>query len=186
MAQKSGWKSCTEVNWQRLICFRYKFQLNNIFFVCTNSNVDYVDTWKAMERLVDLGLVKSIGISNFNSEQIQRVLNVARIKPVLNQVRNLCINFCFKHFEVGSTAHLKKQLYSIEITMSFFNNTDWNCISHFEDRVFTYHQPTEIEQILQRPWHLSSWFLSVGPSESIVTHSSSHFRSAGKSHCWQT
>lgn len=56
-------------------------------FVCFNcSDVDYVDTWKAMERLVELGLVKSIGISNFNSEQIKRILNVARIKPVVNQV----------------------------------------------------------------------------------------------------
>lgn len=39
-----------------------------------------------MEKLVDLGLVKSIGISNFNSEQIARIMNGARIKPVVNQV----------------------------------------------------------------------------------------------------
>lgn len=50
------------------------------------SNVDYVDTWKAMEKLVESGLVKSIGVSNFNSEQITRILSVARIKPVMNQV----------------------------------------------------------------------------------------------------
>lgn len=50
------------------------------------SDVDYLDTWKAMEPLVDLGLVKSIGVSNFNSEQIQRVLDNCRIKPVVNQV----------------------------------------------------------------------------------------------------
>jgi aldehyde reductase len=50
------------------------------------SDVDYVDTWKAMEECVKLGLTKSIGLSNFNSEQIQRVLDVATIKPVVNQV----------------------------------------------------------------------------------------------------
>ena len=33
-----------------------------------------------------LGLARSIGVSNFNSEQIKRVLDVATIKPVVNQV----------------------------------------------------------------------------------------------------
>ena len=50
------------------------------------SDVDYVDTWKALEEAVDLGLVKSIGISNFNVAQTKRILDVARIKPVTNQV----------------------------------------------------------------------------------------------------
>jgi len=50
------------------------------------STADYVDTWKEMEKLVSLGLVKSIGVSNFNSEQIKRVLAVAKIPPVTNQV----------------------------------------------------------------------------------------------------
>lgn len=39
-----------------------------------------------MEECVNLGLVKSIGISNFNSEQIERLCQVAKIKPVCNQV----------------------------------------------------------------------------------------------------
>ncbi|XP_058467132.1 aldo-keto reductase family 1 member B1-like, partial [Malaya genurostris] len=50
------------------------------------SDVDYVDTWKAMEKLVELGLTKSIGISNFNSKQVERILAIAKIKPVTNQV----------------------------------------------------------------------------------------------------
>ncbi|KAL0808357.1 hypothetical protein ABMA28_012840 [Loxostege sticticalis] len=50
------------------------------------SNVDFVDTWKAMEPLVGEGLVKSIGVSNFNMRQISRLLDSAVIKPVTNQV----------------------------------------------------------------------------------------------------
>ncbi|XP_011170042.2 aldo-keto reductase family 1 member B1 [Solenopsis invicta] len=50
------------------------------------SDVDYVDTWKAMERVLSKGLTKSIGVSNFNSEQITRLLENAIIKPVTNQI----------------------------------------------------------------------------------------------------
>ncbi|XP_067008631.2 aldo-keto reductase family 1 member B1 [Anabrus simplex] len=50
------------------------------------SDADYVDTWKEMEKAVKMGLTKSIGVSNFNSAQIQRILDVAEIKPVTNQV----------------------------------------------------------------------------------------------------
>lgn len=50
------------------------------------SDVDYVDTWKEMEKLVKDGLVKSIGVSNFNKKQIERVLAVATIPPATNQI----------------------------------------------------------------------------------------------------
>ncbi|CAG9574051.1 unnamed protein product [Danaus chrysippus] len=50
------------------------------------SDVDYVDTWKALEPLQAEGLVKSLGVSNFNSRQLDRVLEIASIKPVVNQV----------------------------------------------------------------------------------------------------
>lgn len=50
------------------------------------TEVDYVDTWKAMEELVNKGLAKSIGISNFNSEQIERILSSSTIVPAVNQV----------------------------------------------------------------------------------------------------
>jgi aldehyde reductase len=50
------------------------------------SDVDYLDTWKAMEGVLSKGLTKNIGVSNFNSEQITRLLEKASIKPVTNQI----------------------------------------------------------------------------------------------------
>lgn len=67
------------------------------------SNADYVDTWGALERCVDQGLVRSLGLSNFNSQQIERVLQVAHVKPVVLQVecnpylnQKKLIEFCKK------------------------------------------------------------------------------------------
>ncbi|RDD36828.1 Alcohol dehydrogenase [NADP(+)] [Trichoplax sp. H2] len=52
------------------------------------ADVDYLDTWKAMEKLVDQGLVKAIGLSNFNSKQIERVFQHCRIKPAVLQIES--------------------------------------------------------------------------------------------------
>ncbi|XP_053668611.1 1,5-anhydro-D-fructose reductase-like [Anopheles marshallii] len=69
-----------------------------------DSDVDYLDTWKAMEKLAKSGKVKSIGVSNFNSEQLTRLLANCEIKPVTNQVecnpginQRKLIEFCRKH-----------------------------------------------------------------------------------------
>lgn len=42
--------------------------------------------WKAMEALVDAGKTKAIGLSNYTSEQVERIMKVARIKPANLQV----------------------------------------------------------------------------------------------------
>jgi diketogulonate reductase-like aldo/keto reductase len=44
------------------------------------------DTWKAMEQLVDEGKIRSIGVSNFTIPKLEKLLQTARIKPVVNQV----------------------------------------------------------------------------------------------------
>ena len=45
-----------------------------------------LDTWRAMEKLVDKGLCRHIGVSNFNTSKLQHLIENARIKPEVNQV----------------------------------------------------------------------------------------------------
>ena len=51
-------------------------------------DVDYTDTWTAMEGLVAKGLVRSIGLSNFNQSQLTDVLQVASIVPAVLQIES--------------------------------------------------------------------------------------------------
>ncbi|KAL6007821.1 hypothetical protein ACLOJK_033323 [Asimina triloba] len=48
--------------------------------------LDMESTWARLERCVDLGLCKAIGVSNFSCTKIDRLLNHASIPPAVNQV----------------------------------------------------------------------------------------------------
>ncbi|XP_072256245.1 aldo-keto reductase family 1 member C3-like [Pyxicephalus adspersus] len=70
------------------------------------NNTDLRDTWRAMEDCKEAGLVKSIGVSNFNSSQLNLILNMPglRYKPVCNQVechiylnQTRMLKFCKSH-----------------------------------------------------------------------------------------
>ncbi|XP_077505841.1 aldo-keto reductase 1B-like [Amblyomma americanum] len=75
------------------------------------SDVDYLETWAAMEECVEKGLVRSIGVCNFNKDQLLRLLGAAKIKPAMLQVechpylnQSDLINFCKEH-DVAVTAY---------------------------------------------------------------------------------
>lgn len=47
---------------------------------------EYMGVWRQMERLVDLGLVKSIGMSNMTITKLKQVLPLCRIRPTVLEI----------------------------------------------------------------------------------------------------
>ncbi|QUI24949.1 aldo/keto reductase [Vallitalea pronyensis] len=47
---------------------------------------NFMKTWRQMERLVDMGLVKNIGTSNMTKAKFELLLKDARIKPAVNEM----------------------------------------------------------------------------------------------------
>jgi diketogulonate reductase-like aldo/keto reductase len=48
--------------------------------------LDLESTWAGMEKCLDLGLCRCIGVSNFSSKKIQSLLDFASVPPAVNQV----------------------------------------------------------------------------------------------------
>lgn len=68
------------------------------------SDVNYLETYKELEKQMKLGKIKSIGVSNFNVKQLQDILDNCEIKPTNNQVEvhpynqnDELIDFCQKN-----------------------------------------------------------------------------------------
>jgi diketogulonate reductase-like aldo/keto reductase len=56
--------------------------------VIYDEGVTLLDTWKAMEGLVDEGKCKAIGLSDVSLEQAQAIVDAARIKPAVVHVES--------------------------------------------------------------------------------------------------
>ncbi|CAH9056611.1 unnamed protein product [Cuscuta europaea] len=76
-----------------------------------DTTISLEATWHAMEDLVSKGLVRSIGISNYDIFLTRDCLAYSKIKPAVNQVethpyfqRDSLIKFCQKH-GICATAH---------------------------------------------------------------------------------
>jgi diketogulonate reductase-like aldo/keto reductase len=72
--------------------------------VIYDSGVTLVDTWRALERLVDDGHCKSIGLSDVTLETVRAIVAAARIKPAVVQVESHpylpewdLLDFCREH-----------------------------------------------------------------------------------------
>ena len=54
---------------------------------------EYMETWSAMEKLVELGLVKNIGTSNMTIPKMKLVLRDAKLQPACNEME---LHPCFQ------------------------------------------------------------------------------------------
>ncbi|KAJ4711192.1 Reductase 2 [Melia azedarach] len=60
----------------------YEFPIKKEDFL----SMDFKSVWEAMEECQNLGLTKSIGVSNFSCKKLGEVLATAKIPPAINQV----------------------------------------------------------------------------------------------------
>lgn len=58
---------------------------------------EFMKTWRQMEQLVDMGLVKHIGTSNVTIPKLKLILRDARIKPAVNEME---LHPCFQQPEL--------------------------------------------------------------------------------------
>jgi diketogulonate reductase-like aldo/keto reductase len=72
--------------------------------VIYDSGVTLVETWQALERLVDDGQCKAIGLSDISLEKLRDIVAAARIKPAVVQVESHpylpewdLLDFCGEH-----------------------------------------------------------------------------------------
>jgi diketogulonate reductase-like aldo/keto reductase len=49
-------------------------------------DVDYVETWKAMEEIYASGRCRAIGVSNFTEHHLHRIFEASEVKPAVNQI----------------------------------------------------------------------------------------------------
>ncbi|MGY1744767.1 aldo/keto reductase [Blastococcus sp. SYSU D00695] len=49
-------------------------------------DVDYVETWKAMEEIYAGGRCRAVGVSNFNASHLRRLFDETQVRPAVNQI----------------------------------------------------------------------------------------------------
>jgi len=66
-------------------------------FKADNSGLDMdttvLDTWRGMEHVYDIGLAKAVGVSNFSTEQIERIMSASPRVPIHNHQVELHLSF---------------------------------------------------------------------------------------------
>jgi len=114
---------------------------------------NYVDTYKAMEKIYKDGRAKAIGVCNFDIEHLERIMIECEVKPAVNQVE--CHPF-LQQKELR--AFCEKHDIQIESYSPLMNGTrvlDENIIKDIADQ----YGKTPAQIILR--WHLQSDLVTI-------------------------
>lgn len=78
------------------------FPVNDDGTINVDDATDIIAVWKEMEKMVDMGLTKSIGVSNYSIKQLKKTNAIARIQPSVHQVE---LNVYFQQQEMQEFCH---------------------------------------------------------------------------------
>lgn len=123
---------------------------------------DYLGAWKDMEKAVAEGKVKSIGLSNFESERLEEVLAAATINPSILQVE------CHPYYQQND---LKKRIAPYNTVIESWYPLGHGDAALIEEPVFTKlaekYGKTNAQIILR--WHIQEGII-VFPKSSNPVH----------------
>ena len=54
-------------------------------FVPSNRAPRKADTWRALEELYDQGVIRALGVSNFDARELRALVATARVRPMVVQ-----------------------------------------------------------------------------------------------------
>jgi len=123
------------------------------------------DTWQALERLKRDGVVKQIGVANFDERHLKELLEYAKVKPAVNQFevhpfnqRNQLIDFCQSEgITVEAYGPLGDQANEGQVKVKLLSNKRLKNIA-------VAHLKTVPEVILR--WHLQRGVIPIPTSSS--------------------
>ncbi len=134
-------------------------------------NNDINTTWAAMEELVDAGLTKCIGLSNFNCQHIRQVLSVCRVRPTTLQVEVHPHNSQVKLLRFAREAGLRVACFSplgatSYISLDMATESDVLMRNKIVEGLAKKHNKTSVQVMLR--WALQRNTLPISKSNSPV------------------
>jgi len=141
------------------------FLVHNPFIKPDTCGYTTEEVWAQMEECVVAGLTKHIGISNFRPVDIERVIKVAKIIPVVNQME---LNpYCFEHDTVAANAKygIITQAYSPLAPISIQRNGGVGPLPPVLDEIAAKYKVTTAQVLLRWNFQLGFAFVSSSSNE---------------------